>query len=153
MTAPTFTISVSERDWLHGLMLRRLLILGENPSGLAKAEGITVEEQCEQFGDDLRLMEEIGWVFETDQESVELTMPPERLTEALKRLRSDARRAPYSLRHEREPKESVDERWRHFRQAVEVCEELLDRLDSSSHEEEAAGSADQHGLARAGQDA
>ncbi|HMJ74027.1 MAG TPA: hypothetical protein VK471_11775 [Solirubrobacterales bacterium] len=141
MTSPTFTISASERDTLHGLMLRRLLVLGENPSGLAKAEGITGDELCEQFGDDLRLMEDIDWVFETDQESVELTMPPERLTEALKRLRRDARRAPYSLRHEREPKESVDERWRRFRQAVEVCEELLDRLDSSSREEETAAAA------------
>jgi DNA-binding transcriptional ArsR family regulator len=138
VTAPTLTISASERDTLHGLMRRRLLILGENPSGLAKAEGITGEALCEQFGDDLRLMEGIGWVFEADRESVELTMPPERLTEALKRLRRDARRAPYSLQHEREPKESVEERWRRFRQAVEVCDELLDRLESSSREERAA---------------
>jgi hypothetical protein len=43
------------------------------PPGLAKAEGITVEALCERFGDDLRLMEDIGWIFETDQELVELT--------------------------------------------------------------------------------
>ncbi|HEX3172745.1 MAG TPA: hypothetical protein VHQ43_00830 [Solirubrobacterales bacterium] len=98
-----------------------MLILAENLSGLAKVEGITVEELCERFGDDLRLMEEIGWVFETDQESIELVMPAETLAETLKQLRRDA---------------SVDERWRRFRQAVEVCEELLDRLDSLAREQE-----------------
>jgi hypothetical protein len=107
----TLTISASERDTLHGLLYRRLLILAENPSGLAKAEGVSVEALCERFGDDLRLMGEIGWVFETDREPVELAMPAESLVEALKRLRRDARRAPFSMRHKREPKESVDERW------------------------------------------
>jgi hypothetical protein len=131
----TLTISARERDTLHGLMFRRLLILAERTSELAKAEGITVEQVCERFGDDLRLMEEIGWVFEAGQESIELAMPHERLAETLKRLRRDARRAPFEMRHEREPEESVDERWRRFRQAVEVCEELLCRLDSLASEE------------------
>lgn len=53
----------------------------------------------------------------------------------MKRLRRDARRAPFSPRYEREPKESVDERWRRFRQAVEVCEELLCRLASSAQDD------------------
>ncbi len=135
MTA-TLTISARERDTLHGLMFRRLLILAERTSELAKAESITVEEVCERFGDDLRLMEEIGWVFETDQESIELAMPHERLAGTLKRLRRDARRAPCEERHEREPEEAEDERWRRFRKAVEVCEELLCRLDSLASEED-----------------
>lgn len=134
MTA-TLTISASERDTLHGLLHRRLLILAENSPGLAKAEGVTVEALCERFGDDLLLMEELGWVFETDQESIELAMPAESLADALKRLRRDARRAPFSMRHKREPKESVEDRWRRFRQAVEVCEELLDRLEFPERDE------------------
>lgn len=99
---------------LHGLLSRRLLILVENPSGFAKVEGITVAELYERLADDLRLMEDIGWASEADQESVGLTMPREKLAETLKRLRRDARRAPFSVRHEQEPKESVDERWRRF---------------------------------------
>jgi hypothetical protein len=132
----TLTISARERDTLHGLMFRRLLILAERTSELAKAEGITVEQVCERFGDDLRLMEEIGWVFEADRESIELAMPHERLAETLKRLRRDARRAPCEERHEREPEETEDERWRRFRHAVGVCEELLCRLDSLASEED-----------------
>lgn len=134
MTTPTLTLSPNERDTLHGLLSRRLFILIRNPSGLAKAEGITVVELYERLADDLRLMEDLGWA--SDQEAVELTMPPEKLAETLKRLRRDARLAPLSPRHEREPEESVEERWRRFRRAVEVCEELLWRLDSSDQEEE-----------------
>lgn len=106
------------------------------PSGLAEAEGITVIELYERLGHDLRLMEDIGWSPDADREAIELTMPPEKLAETLKRLRRDARCAPFSMRHEREPKESVDERCRSFRQAVEVCEDLLCRLDSSGQDEE-----------------
>ena len=43
MTA-TLTIDLRECDTLHGLLSRRLLILVGNPSGLAKAEGISVAE-------------------------------------------------------------------------------------------------------------
>lgn len=146
----TLTISAAERDTLHRLLFRRLLILARRPVELAKAEGVTVEALCERFGDDLLLMEDIGWLAETDQESVELTMPREKLSETLKRLRRDARRAPFSMRHEREPEEGVDERWRRFRQAVEVCEELLDRLDSAACDEEATpiGTASPEQVAR-----
>ena len=41
MTA-TLTIDSQERDTLHGLMLRRLLILAERTSELAQVEGTTV---------------------------------------------------------------------------------------------------------------
>jgi hypothetical protein len=138
MSTATLTIGPGERDTLHGLLSRRLLILVGNPSGLAKAEGITVAELYERLGDDLRLMEDIGWPPDADREAVELTMPPEKLAGSLKRLRRDARCAPFSMRHEREPKESVDERCRRFRRAVEVCEDLLYRLDSADHGDEEA---------------
>ena len=137
MTAATLTLSAGERDTLHGLLHRRLLILAENLSGLAKAEGVTVEELCERLGEDLRLMEELGWAFECDRESVELDMPAGTLAEILKRLRRDARRAPLSIRRDREPEESVEERWRRFRRAVEVCEEVLERLETLVCEREA----------------
>lgn len=128
MSAATLTIGPKERDTLHGLMLHRLLILGEDPLRLARVEGVTLEELSEEFGEDLRLMEDLGWVFESDRE-VELTMPPENLAKTLMRLRRDARRAPTEKRHEREPTEAGQERWERFRRAVETCEELLALLD------------------------
>jgi len=44
------------------LMLHRLLILGQSPFELARKEGVTIEQLCEEFGEDLRLREDIGWV-------------------------------------------------------------------------------------------
>jgi hypothetical protein len=138
MTAATLTIGPRERDMLHGLMLHRLFILGEEPLELVRVEGVTVEQLGEEFGEDLRLMEDIGWLFESDREAVELTMPPESLAKTLKRLRRDARRAPCEKRHEREPEETDAERWERFRRAVDICEELLALLGSPGLDEQKA---------------
>lgn len=137
MSATTLTISGGERDALHGLMLHRLFVLGEEPIELARTEGVSIEQLGEEFGEDLRLMQDLGWLFESDSETVELSMPADELVRTLKRLRRDARRAPCEERREREPDESDDERWRRFRRGVEVCEALLARLDDSSDRVEA----------------
>jgi hypothetical protein len=123
----TLTIDPEQRDVLHGLMLRRLLVLAMEPRELARAEGIGLEELCVGFGEDLRLMEDVGWVFEAEG-PVELTMAPQELARALRRLRDDARRAPDEARREREPQESEAERRERFRLGERTCEELLARL-------------------------
>ncbi|HWM63416.1 MAG TPA: hypothetical protein VNP96_05435 [Solirubrobacterales bacterium] len=136
MTSATLTISREERDVLHGLMCRRLFILGMEPFELARKEDASVEEVAEGFGDDLRLMNDIGWEFEGTSSSVELTMPADSLARTLKRLRRDARRAPSEDRHEREPAdESDEERWQRFGRGATVCSELLERLDLSKADE------------------
>jgi hypothetical protein len=137
VSVTTLTIGASERDALHGLMLHRLFVLGEEPIKLARAEGVSIEQLGEEFGEDLRLMQDLGWLFESDSEAVELTMPVAELVRTLKRLRRDARRAPCEERREREPKESDDERWQRFRRGVEVCEALLTRLDDPADRGEA----------------
>lgn len=103
MTAPTLTINAGERDALHGLMLHRLFVLGEEPIDLARAEGVGVEQLGEEFGEDLRLMQDLGWLFESDSEAVALTVPAGELVRTLKRLRRDARRAPCEERRESYP--------------------------------------------------
>jgi hypothetical protein len=131
MRAATLTIGPEERDTLHRLMLHRLLILGQRPCELARKEGVTLEQLCEEFGEDLRLMEDIGWVFESDRDLIALTMPRGSLAKTLKRLRRDARRAPSEERHEREPEGTDEERWQRFRRAVCTCEHLLASLGSA----------------------
>ena len=142
MSATTFTISGGERDTLHGLMLHRLFVLGAEPIELARTEGVSIEQLGEEFGEDLRLMQDLGWLFESDSETVELTMSASELVRTLKRLRRDARRAPCEERHEREPQESEDERWQRFRRGVAVCEALLARLDDSADRTEAKRSSE-----------
>jgi hypothetical protein len=135
----TLTIGPNERDTLHWLMCRRLFILGQDPPGLACKEGVSTDELAEEFSEDLRLMEDLGWEAERGSAAVELTMPADSLTRTLKRLRRDTRRAPHEEPHELEPKDSNPERWERFRQAVDVCEELLDLLDSP-HRQQNRGS-------------
>lgn len=129
-------IGRKERDTLHWLMCRRLLVLGQDPPGLARKEGVGTDELAAEFGEDLRLMEDLGWEPERDVETVELTMPADSLGKTLKRLRRDARRAPCEERHELEAGDSAPERWERFRQAVDTCEELLDVLDSPNRDKD-----------------
>jgi hypothetical protein len=136
MRAATLTIGPEERNTLHRLMLHRLLILGQSPFELARKEGVTIEQLCGEFGEDLRLMEDIGWVFESDRKLIGLTMPRESLAKTLKRLRRDARRAPSEERHERESQGTDKERWERFRRTVCTCEELLALLDSAVPDEQ-----------------
>lgn len=133
MTA-ALIVGRKDRDTLHWLMCRRLFVLGQDPPGLARKEGVGTDELAAEFGEDLRLMDDLGWEAERDVETVELTMPADSLGRTLKRLRRDARRAPCEERHELEAKDSDSERWERFRQAVDVCEELLDLLDSPHRE-------------------
>ncbi|MGE5281973.1 MAG: hypothetical protein ACM3N0_06575 [Chloroflexota bacterium] len=123
----TLTIDPEQRDALHGLMLRRLLVLAMEPRELARAEGVGLEELCVGFGEDLRLMEDVGWARGRGG-PVELTMAPQELARALRRLRDGARRAPGEARREREPQESEAERRERFRHGERTCEELLARL-------------------------
>jgi hypothetical protein len=83
MRAATLTIGPEERNTLHRLMLHRLLVLGQGPVELARKEGVTIEQLCEEFGEDLRLMEDIGWVLESDRKLIGLTMPRESLASRL----------------------------------------------------------------------
>jgi hypothetical protein len=140
MTA-TFTVGADEREALHGLLVRRLTILVESDRELAAREGVSVKALYESFGDDLRLFDEVGLGFLIGRNPVELTMPRESLVTVLKRLRRDACRAPCEARHEREPRETDEERWERFRRAVVVCEELLARLDPPNPDEQKATEA------------
>ncbi len=130
MSAATLTIGPKERRTLHWLMVRRLFILGQDPPAMARSEGVSHDQFAKEFGEDLRLMQDLGWEVEGEGKSFELTMPRENLVTTLRRLRRDARRAPCEKRHQREPEESDAEDWERFRPAVTVCEELLARLDS-----------------------
>lgn len=145
--AATLTIGPRERDVLHALMSRRLFVLGQDPPALARREGIGIDQLADQFAEDMRLMEDIGWDADDSRRAVELTMPEADLAETIRRLRRDARQAPSEERREQEPEESDEERWERFRTAVDVCEELLGLLDSPSlveDENAAVGAARPH---------
>ena len=131
----TVTIGSKERSTLHWLMARRLFILGQDPPELARNEGIDLDELGEEFSEDLRLMMDVGFEVEDDRETVDLTMPAESLVKTIRRLRRDARRAPSEPPREHDPQGDDEGRWQRFREAVEVCDEVLDLLDSPHRDE------------------
>lgn len=126
--APTFTVSPRERKALHWLLSRRLFILGQDPPELARKEKVTLNRLAVEFGEDLRLMSDLGWEPERRDASIVLTMPHEDLLRTFKRLRRDARRGPSEERHHLEPEETDEERRAHFHRGVVTCEALLGRL-------------------------
>jgi hypothetical protein len=50
----------------------------------------TAERLALEFGEDFRLLADIGWAADDDRKSFELTMPPLDLTELLRRLHAEA---------------------------------------------------------------
>ncbi|HEX4669299.1 MAG TPA: hypothetical protein VH275_04910 [Solirubrobacterales bacterium] len=127
----TVSIGAKERDTLHWLMARRLFILGQDPPELALSEGVTLDELGAEFSEDLRLMVDIGFEVEDDREAVDLTMPVTSLVKTIRRLRRDARRAPTEPPREHEQGDDAG-CWQRFREAVDVCDEVLELLDSPS---------------------
>jgi hypothetical protein len=129
----TLMIGANERNILHRLMLNRLFVLGERPDELARMQGISTLELGREFGEDLELMRDLGWLCGGDLgQSVALHRPPEPLAKALRRLGEDARPASEELRVELDSTETAEERRDWFQLAVNTCNELLGMVERQS---------------------
>ena len=102
----TTTIDRHQRDGFYELIRNHLGSVGdlwlalENEGDFAKAERLG-----RQLGEDLRLLDDIGWRGNDDRESFELTMPPHELTQALNRLHDEAAAVLTQSPSERESRE------------------------------------------------
>jgi hypothetical protein len=85
----TTDLFVEERDAIHEHIGECLLAVGELRSSLLGEDFETAERLGTSFGDDLRLMEDLGWGCPPVGEAVKLTMPPEQLHRVFTRLRSE----------------------------------------------------------------
>jgi hypothetical protein len=86
----TATIDRERRDALYELVLDHLSGIGDfwiaiEEKDFAKAERLGIE-----FGEDFRLLEDIGWEPEHGPANVDLTIPPHDLIELLRRLHGEA---------------------------------------------------------------
>lgn len=87
----TATIDRDQRDGLYELIRNHLGGIGdiwialEENGDFATAERLGIE-----FGEDFRLLADIGWQAKDDREAFELTMPTHDLMEVLKRLHGEA---------------------------------------------------------------
>jgi hypothetical protein len=85
----TTDLVVEERDALHEHIAERLLTVGDLGSAVEDEDFEVAERLGTPYGDDMRLMEDLGWGCPPAGEAVKLTMPPEQLHRVFTRLRSE----------------------------------------------------------------
>lgn len=128
---PGFTIKIldSQREALYEQVRNHLAAVGdlwlalESTHDYAAAERLAIE-----FGEDFRLMADLGWQPEDDREFVELTMAPEDLTEVIRRLRDEARGGLGDREGERGSIKVFTRQTVAFEAAEAACEDILSVL-------------------------
>lgn len=130
MPSTTATITGQQRDALYEQVRNHLGALNdvwiamECNQDFATAERLGIE-----FGEDFRLLQDLGWDENDSRKTVELTMPREDLIEVLARLRREAEGGLTDSEEERESKEKDEEILQSFRLVRNTCDELIDKLD------------------------
>jgi hypothetical protein len=124
----TVTINGVQREVFYELVLDHLSGIGDLLVAVEHGDFATAERLGIEFGEDLRLMEDLGWDSAPVGEA-DLTMPPEDLTEALTRLRSDAEGGLHESSHDRDSRETDEDARRRYRFALDTCNGLLALLD------------------------
>jgi hypothetical protein len=135
MPSITATIDRDQRDGLYELVRNHLGAIGDVWIALEENEDFATAERLGiEFGEDFRLLADIGWQSRGDREAFELTMPTHDLMEALKRLHGEAERVLLESRTERESKEADAETDARFQLGLDTCEEVLVDLDEREGE-------------------
>ncbi|HEY7456530.1 MAG TPA: hypothetical protein VH703_04575 [Solirubrobacterales bacterium] len=131
----TATIDRDQRDGLYELVRNHLGAIGDVWIALEENEDFATAERLGiEFGEDFRLLADIGWQARDDREAFELTMPTHDLMEVLKRLHGEAEKVLLESAAERESKEADAETDAHFQLGLDACEEVLVDLDKREGE-------------------
>ncbi len=126
MPSITATIDRDQRDGLYELIRNHLGGVGDVWIALEDNEDFATAERLGiEFGEDFRLLADIGWQPRDDRESFELTMPTHDLMEALKRLHGEAATVLSGSGTERESQEADAETDARFQLGLDACEEVL----------------------------
>jgi hypothetical protein len=126
----TTTIDRTQREALYELVRNHLGGIGDIWVALEEnREYVLAEQMGLEFGEDFRLLQDLGWEPEDRREQFKLTMEPHDLAELLTRLRSEAKsvlEGSTCMRLQREEEERAKER---YECAKETCQALLADLD------------------------
>lgn len=126
----TATIDRDQREGLYELVRNHLGSIGDVWIALEENEDFATAERLGlEFGEDFRLLDDIGWQPKDDREAFELTMPTHDLMEVLKRLHGEAERVLLESGTERESREADAEANARFQLGLDACEEVLVDLD------------------------
>jgi len=131
----TATIDRDQRDGLYELVRHHLYSIEDLWIAFGRSRDFATAERLGiEYGEDFRLLADIGWATDDDRESFELTMPPHDLVEVLRRLRGEAERVLVESGTERESKEADAETDARFQLGLDACEEVLVDLDQREGE-------------------
>jgi hypothetical protein len=132
----TATINRDQRDGLYELVRNHLGGIGDVWIALEENEDFATAERLGlEFGEDFRLLQDIGWKPSEDCEEFELTMPPHDLTEVLRRLHEEAERLLVESPGERQSREEDATFDRRFQTGLDACREVLIELDERGGEQ------------------
>ncbi|MGE5281974.1 MAG: hypothetical protein ACM3N0_06580 [Chloroflexota bacterium] len=135
MPQPTATIDRAQRDGLYELIRNHLGAIGDIWIALEKDEEYMLAERLGlEFGEDFRLLADIGWDPDDDRQSFELTMEAHDLMEALRRLHGEAEHVLAGSRAEREAAAEDARTNEYFQVGRDACEALLSALDPRAGE-------------------
>lgn len=128
MPGNTIKIDGAQRDALYEQVCGHLSMLGDFQTVLeGQRDYATAARLAIEFGEDFRLMADLGWNPADSRDTVELTMAPLDLMEMAKRLRDDAKGGLADVMKERDsvaPPEVISD----YEQARDTCEEILELL-------------------------
>jgi hypothetical protein len=125
----TATIDRERRGALYELVLDHLSGIGDfwiaiEEKDFAKAERLGIE-----FGEDFRLLEDIGWEPEHGPAKVALTIPSHDLIELLRRLHGEAGCVLEGSACGRLLEKEEESARQRYQRAKSTCEELIEQLD------------------------
>jgi hypothetical protein len=128
MPRNTITIDRDQRNGLYELVRNHLGSVGDLWDALERDKDFATAERLGlEFGEDFRLLEDLGWSEDDGRAEIELTMPPHDLMETLRRLQGEA---GLILTGVEESSEDAETNQR-FRRGYETCESVLAGLDTS----------------------
>jgi hypothetical protein len=127
----TATIDRERRDALYELVLDHLSGIGDfwiavEEKDFAKAERLGIE-----FGEDFRLLEDIGWEPEHGSAPIDLTIPPHDQIELLRRLHGEAESVLEGSACARLLEKEEESAKQRYERAKTTCEQLIEQLDPS----------------------
>lgn len=128
MSRSTITIDRDQRDGLYELVRNHLGSVTDLWDALERDKDFATAERLGlEFGEDFRLLEDLGWREDDGRAEVELTMPPHDLMETLKRLQDEAGLILTGVEGSSEDAETNQR----FRRGYETCESVLTGLGTS----------------------
>jgi hypothetical protein len=129
-TTSTAMIDRDQRDGLYEVVRNHLGGIGDIWIALEGNEDFATAERLGlEFGEDFRLLEDIGWAPCESCKSFALTMPMHDLMELLQRLHGEAERVLVQSGTGRRASEDDARTTERFQLGYDACEEVLADLD------------------------